>query len=363
MKKPKYFTGSPDEIGERLQESYDRMLKNTKDWAEILAYDPFPQTGMTPKDTVWKKNKAKLHRYTSRNGLKHRIPVLFLYALINKAYILDLTPGMSMIEYLVDDGYDVYLLEWGNFEWEDRNLSMADFVFDYIAHAVHKVCQFSGTDELSIIGYCMGGTMASMYASLFPFPKIKNLALLAAPLDFNNAGVTSYWLNQDNFDTDKVVNTFELIPKTFLDFGVKMLNPVNNYVGTYTRLWKMIDEGLSVESWRLLNKWVNDNINFPGEAYRQWIKELYQENKLINKQFMLRGHQVDLSNIHSPLLVFYGKNDHIVLPHQSLAARDAIASSDINCMEFPIGHGGLVFGNIAKKHVYPSLSEWLNTRS
>jgi polyhydroxyalkanoate synthase len=363
MKKPMYFTGPPDEIGERLQESYDRMLKNTKDWAEILAYDPFPQTGMTPKDTVWRKNKTKLYRYTCPNGIKYRTPILFLYALINKAYILDLTPGMSMIEHLVNDGYDVYLMEWGNFEWEDRNLSMSDFVFDYIAHAVRKVCQFSRTDELSIVGYCMGGTMASMYASLFPFPKIKNLAILASPIDFTDAGVTSAWLNPEYFDTDKVANTFELIPKSFIDFGMKMLNPVTNYIGTYTRLWKMIDEGLSVDSWRVLNKWLSDNSNFPGEAYRQWIKDLYQQNKLVKKQFMLRGHQVDLSNIKSSLLVFYGKNDHIVLPPQTLAALDTMNPSDTTCLEFPIGHGGLVFGAIAKKHVYPALSEWLASRS
>ena len=144
------------------------MLATTTKWSEILTFEPWPQTGMTPKETVWSKNKTKLYRYSAGKAPTHRIPVLFLYALINKAYILDLAPGMSMIEKLVEDGFDVYLLEWGEFEWEDRKLDFADFVYKYIARAVQKVCQYSRSDELSIVGYCMGGTMATMYASLFP---------------------------------------------------------------------------------------------------------------------------------------------------------------------------------------------------
>lgn len=189
------------------------------------------------------------------------------------------------------------MLEWGEFEWEDRNLSFADLVMDYIAMAVRKVCQFSRCDELSIIGYCMGGTMAAMYAALFPFPHIKNITFIAAPVDFSDAGASSAWFASDKFDPDKIVDTFKLIPSNFIDYGVKMLNPVNNFWGTYTRLWKMIDEDVPVQSWKVLNKWVNDNMNFPGEAYRQWIKDIYVENKLINKELQLRGHRVDLARI------------------------------------------------------------------
>jgi len=364
MKDPLFFSGSAAEVGEKLQGSYDRLLDNTKKWAEILTFDPDPQTGMTPKDVVWRKNKAKLYRYISeKTGHKHRTPILFLYALINEAYILDLTPGMSLIEHLVDDGFDVYMLEWGKWAWEDRDLTIADLVFDYIAHAARKVCQFSRTDELSILGYCMGGTMASMYASLFPMPRIKNMVYLAAPFDFEDAGVASIWLKNPNFDVDKIVDTFKLVPSSFVDFGVKMFNPVNNFCGTYTRLWKMLDQGMPVHSWRVLNKWVNDNKDFPGGFYRQWIKEFYQENKLIKNEVILRGHRVNLSNIQSPVLVLGGTSDHIVLPEQSKALINLLPSEDKAYYEYPIGHGGLVFGDLAKKQVWPLISEWLGNRS
>lgn len=363
MERIKLVYGSPDEVGVELQKNWDRMVDSTKQWAEILNFEPSPQTGITPKSVVWRKNKAKLYRYVNHREYKYRTPILFIYALINKAYILDLAPGMSLIEHLVNEGYDVYLLEWGDFNWEDRNLGFGDFVFDYIRRAVLKVCQYSMTDELSICGYCMGGTMSSMYAALFPQPVIRNLVLLAAPINFAYAGMSTIWLDAESFDVDRVTDTFQLIPKDFIDIGVKWLRPVSNFVGTYTRLWKSIDEGVPIESWKALNKWVNDNVNMPGEAYRQWIKDMYQDNKLINDQLVIKGNLIKLGNIDSSLLVMAGTTDHLVLPHQTRAILDRSSSLDKQYRQFDVGHGGLVFGSRAKKQAYPEISRWLAERS
>jgi len=363
MKKIEMLYGSPDEVAEKLQETYVRMVNSTQKWAEVLQLDPLPETGLTPKDVVWIKNKTKLYRYVNPKGYKYRTPLLMIYALINKAYILDLVPGMSLIEYLVDQGFDVYLLDWGDFDWEDRNLNYSDFIYDYIARAVRKVCQISRVDELSILGYCMGGTMTSMYTSLFPRPTVKNLIYLAVPTDFTDAGVSSVWLESSVFDVDMVTDTFELIPKEFIDFGVKLLNPVNNFVSTYTRLWKNIDESVPIAAWKALDKWVNDNTNFPGRAYRQWIKYLYQQNLLVKDQFIMRGQVVKLSNIKSNMLLLVGEKDHIVAPHQSTPILDLISSKDKTYREYKVGHGGLVFGSRAKKEVFPDILQWLGERS
>ncbi|MGI6452008.1 MAG: class III poly(R)-hydroxyalkanoic acid synthase subunit PhaC [Syntrophomonadaceae bacterium] len=363
MKKIEVLTGSAEEVGKMLQSTQERMMRSTQRWVEVLNLDPLPETGMTPKDIVWRKNKTKLYRYVSPNGYKYKTPLLMLYALINKPYILDLVPGMSLVEHLVNEGFDVYLLDWGEFSWEDRNLSFSDLIHDYIARAVQKVCQFSESDELSILGYCMGGTMASMYAALFPQPAIKNLVYLAVPTDFGDAGVSSIWLAGTVFDVDKVTDTFELIPKEFIDFGVKLLNPVNNFVSTYTRLWKNIDEGLPIAAWKALDKWVNDNVNFPGRAYKQWIKDFYQENLLVKGEFVIKGRKVKLSNISANMLLLIGEHDHIVIPHQSKAILDHISSQDKTCYEFKVGHGGLVFGSLAKREVFPVICNWLGERS
>lgn len=363
MKNITWLTGSAEEVGAELQRSYDRMVESTRKWTEVLTVEPPPQTGLTPKDVVWRKNKARLYRYIGDSPYKYRTPILFIYALINKAYILDLLPGSSLVEHLVEQGFDVYLLDWGDFAWEDRNLSFGDLVYDYIARAVVKVCSFSECEEVTLIGYCMGGTMVTMYASLFAVPKIKNIMYLSSPFDYSDAGVASEWLKPPGFDADKVADTFNLVPREFVDLGVKMLRPLNNYWGTYTRLWKAIDEGTPVIAWKALNKWVNDNVNFPGEAYRQWIKDLYQGNKLLKNEFVLRRRLVEPKRIDSSILVLAGEKDHLVLPHQCEALLDHVSSTDKTYKVFPVGHGGLVFGSYAKKNVYPVISGWLKDRS
>lgn len=346
------------------QESYTKMMNSTRKWIEAVNIEPSPATGLSPKEIVWRKNKSKLYRYISPyKEYTYKTPLLMTYALINKPYILDLAPQMSVVEHLIQKGFDVYLLDWGEFCWEDRHLGFEDFVHKYIARAVEKVCQISDTNIISMLGYCMGGTMNAMYAGLEKRPEIKNMIFLATPIDFADSAVAGKWLNSPDFDIDKICNSLELIPSKFIDVGVKMLRPIDNFCSTYTRLWKTIDEEKPYYNWKLLDKWVNDNISFPGVAFRQWVKDLYQDNKLIKDEFKLHQQQVKLSNIEASLLVLAGEKDHLVLPEQTTAILDCSSAQDKTYAPFPVGHGGLVFGGLAQREVYPYLAKWLAERS
>jgi len=356
------YGGSSEQMAEQFQQGWEKAMESTQKWLEIINSAPSPQVGMTPKDIIWRKNKAQLYHYRATTPKTHKIPVLMIYALINKPYILDIAPETSLVKYLVDNGFDVYLIDWGTPDLEDQDLSFNELVLDYLPKAVAKIVQTSGSDEITILGYCMGGTIATMYAALHPQPKIKNMLFIASPFDFENAGLSSTYINRDEFNIDKIVDTFGLVPKTFINSTVFMLNPVNNYWGTYTRLWKMLNDDLPTRSWMLLNKWVNDPLPFPGEAYRQWLG-LYKNNALVKQEFELRGRIVDLSKICSSILVLGGKNDHIVLPEQTKALLQHVPGEDKIYLEFPVGHGGLVFGSTAIKQVYPAIGEWLEMRS
>ena len=121
---------------ELYPEEYRKAYRRVKRASEILLREPEPQVGLTPKEVIWTKNKTKLYRYIPKQEKTQRVPILLIYALINKPYIMDLTPGNSLVEYLVDRGFDVYMLDWGTFGLEDSHLKFDDFVFDYIAKAV-----------------------------------------------------------------------------------------------------------------------------------------------------------------------------------------------------------------------------------
>jgi len=354
---------SATEIGELLQQSYDHWVHTNTRWLEVMTYDPKPASGCSPKELLWSKNKSKLYHYQASTPRRYLTPVLLVYALINKPYVLDLMPGFSLVEYLVNEGLDVYMLDWGEFEWEDRDLTFADLVYDYIAPSARRVARNAHSEEITIIGYCQGGTMSTMYAALFDRPILRNLVYLAAPIDFEGAGTYDVWLKAPGYDPDRIADMMELVPKDFIDWGTRMLNPLNNYWGTYTRLWKTIEEDKPINFWKVLNKWTKDNVNFPGGIYRDWIRDFYQGNKLIKNQIVLRGRRVQLQRINANLLALVGQKDHIALPHQTAAALTYLGGNDKTYQEFPVGHGGLVLGATARDNVFPVLSSWLADHS
>ena len=177
------------------------------------------------------------------------MPLLLVFALMNKPYILDLRPGNSFIEYMVKQGYDVYLLDWGAPGPEDKDLKFDDYVLDYLPRAIRKVKAVSGSDEFSMLGWCIGAILSTIYAALRPDDGLKNLILLTAPLDFTDktAGGFVRWVNDQCFDPDKIVDAFGNVPGEMIDYGAKALKPVENYIGSYLTLWDNLDNPRIVE--------------------------------------------------------------------------------------------------------------------
>lgn len=352
-----------EEFAEMMPEEYQQMYRRVKRATQVLTYDTEPEVGPTPKEVIWTRNKTKLYRYISEQPKKHKIPLLLVYALINKPYILDLTKGGSLVEYLVNRGFDVYLLDWGTPGYEDKTMKLDDYIMDYIPRAVRKVLRKSNVDEVSILGYCMGGTMTSVFASLHPELPIRNLIFMTSPFDFENTGLYGAMLDERFFNIDKVVETLGVIPPEMIDFGNKLIKPMANTYGPFVSLVDRADNEKFVKSFKLLQKWLNDGIPFPGEAYRQWIRDFYQKNKLIKGELVVRGQKVKLENITANVLNLAGENDLIAQPHQVEALMDAISSKDKQFKNLPVGHTSITFGSKASKITYPTISEWLAERS
>lgn len=344
---------------EAIQNNYNRFKKVS----DVLTRFPEPKVGLTPKEIIWTKNKAKLYRYQPTIEKKNKVPLLIIYALINKPYILDLTPGNSLIEYLTNQGHDVYLLDWGTPGYEDKNMKLDDYIFDYIPRAVQKVLQKSGADEITILGYCMGGTITAIFAALHPDLPLRNLIFLTSPFDFSDTGLYANWLDERYFNLDKMVDTFGIIPPEIIDLGNKLLKPLVNYIGPYVSLTDRIENEDFVKSWTLMQKWVQDGIPFPGEAFRQWIGEFYQKNKLINDELYIRGQQVQLANINASILNIAAQRDHIAAPEQVKPLLDKVSSKDKTYELMPTGHVSVVVGGNAIRKTYPTINEWLTEHS
>jgi len=321
----------------------------------------------TPKELVWTLNKAKLYRYIPvlPKEKRHPIPLLLVFALMNRPYILDLRPGHSFVEYMVNEGYDLYLLDWGAPGPEDKHLKFDDYTLDYMPRAIRKLKAISGVEEFSLLGWCIGAILTTIYAALRGDEGLRNLILLTAPLDFSNKQDLTFarWTDERYFDVDKVLAAFGNMPGEMIDYGAKALKPVENYVGNYVKLWDNIDDPRIVESWHAMNSWVTDNVSLAGGAFRQLIVDLYRNDNLMRGELVIRGERVDLSRIHANLLTVIAEGDHITPSCQSEPIMAKVSSADKELFRVKGGHIGIMAGSGASKNTWPHIDGWLAPRS
>ena len=327
---------------------------------------PYP-IAQTPKETIWTLNKAKLYHYMPvlPPEQRHPVPLLLVFALMNRSSILDLRPGASFVEYIVKQGYDVYLLDWGTPGLEDRNLKFDDYVLDYLPRAIRKLKSFSGSQEFSLLGWCIGALITTMYAALRPNDGIRNLLLLTAPLDFSDKACSGFirWVDEQHLDVERILATFGNMPGEMLDYGAKALKPVENYITNYLKLWENISDPKVVESWHAMNTWVTDLIPITGGAYRQLIMDMYRNNRLMKGTMTLRGEPVHLENISASTLNLIATDNHIVPPVQTEGVMAKIGSKDKELLRIPGGHIGMMAGSAAIKRTWPQIDAWLAPRS
>ena len=321
------------------------------------------EVGETPSEVVYEENKLELLHYESRTDEQHDVPILIVYALINRPYILDLQPDRSVIRHLLDDGFDVYLIRWGEPSILDRSLGLDDYVDRYIDNCVDVVRERSGVDAINILGYCMGGTMSVMYAGLHP-EKVRNLALMAAGLCFEDTGgVLELWGEGEHFDPADVTDTFGNVPADFLSFGFALLDPVQNFVTKYTRLYDNLDDEDFVANFARMERWLTQGVDMAGKTYVDFLRTTYQGNRLIENELYLDGKHADIENIEMPLLQIVAEYDHLMPPPASLPFNDVVPSDDVSVVESPTGHIGMSVSSKAHEQVWPEVSEWFAERS
>ena len=354
-------TMTQEEIGTRVRQEIDRAIqRNIKGLEYINTGDPV--VGATPKDTIFSRGTLKLYHYRPLSEEVYRIPVMLVMSLVSKPYILDLTPGQSLIEFLLKKGFDVYMIDWGVPRPEDKRLRFEDYVLDFIPECAAKVLEDSGEPDVSIIGYCMGGQLATMYAALHPDGPMKNLACFCTPINTDGMALNKQWSDPRFFDVDRIVDTLGNVPPEMLYQSFEMLRPVSKIMGQI-KLWDNMWNDEFVKSYRMFDRWGADQIPFPGEAFRQNTKELMWENKLYKNELRLDGRLVNLKNIKTPFLHVMAEHDHIV-PYEAAKELTSLSGSeDREDMVMKGGHVSLVAGGNAMHRLWPKLDGWLSKRS
>jgi polyhydroxyalkanoate synthase subunit PhaC len=342
-----------------MQRALERIGIQTEDFAEIAG-----ALGVTPKETIYAHGTLKLHHYLPMTDSVYRVPVLIVTSLVNQPYILDLVPGNSMVEYLLRQGFDVYLIEWGRPRREHKDLMLEDYVLKRLPECVARVQQDSGQTELSMIGYCLGGLLSVLYAALFADQAksaLKNLICMAAPV--NADGMVSFkaWLGE-NFNEEAIIEQFGNVPAEWIQNSLRALRPFGKVSGAMNLLNNMDNEE-TVRSNLRMGKWETDNIPFPGAAFRQLINDFIRGNKLIKGTWDIGGQRVNLNKIRAPFLHLLAQDDHIIPYESSRQMVQLVGSGDKQEAIIKGGHVGLVAGRGAQTRMWPTLNGWLAGRS
>jgi polyhydroxyalkanoate synthase subunit PhaC len=339
-----------------MQRALSRLGIDAPDFADLAG-----PLGVTPKETIHASGTLKLHHYLPLADSVYRVPVLIVTSLVNQPYVLDLVPGQSMVEHLLRQGYDVYLIEWGRPRQEHKDLTLEDHVLRLLPECVDAVLRDSGQRELSIIGYCVGGLLSVLYAALHKDAPLKNLVCMAAPINGDGLVSLKAWMGE-GFDVEGLIEQFGNVPADWVQNTLRALRPFGKLAGA-ANLLNQIDRDEVVRSNLRMGKWETDNIPFPGGVFRQMVNDFLRDNKLVKGAWDIGGKRVKLADIKQPCLHLLAQDDHIT-PYA--ASRDLIAlvgSRDKAEIVIKGGHVGLVAGRGAQTRMWPALDEWLAPRS
>jgi polyhydroxyalkanoate synthase subunit PhaC len=346
----------PEQAMKELVDFNRKLLRGIDSIVDIKEVDVAP----TPKDEVYREDEMVLYHYRPTVKRPCKVPVMIVYALVNRPYMVDIQEDRSMVRNLLSQGMDVYLIDWGYPDRCERYLTLDDYINGYIDRAVDAIRERHGIEGINLLGICQGGTFSLCYASLHP-DKVRNLITMVTPVDFHvRDGLLNVWAQ--HLDADALVDAYGNVPGELMNWGFLTLKPLQLMVQKYLGFVSILDDEENLRSFLRMEKWIFDSPDQAGEAIRQFLKDFYQGNKLIKGEVELGGRRVDLKNVAMPVLNVYAKEDHLVPPSSSLALEKHVGSKDVTTLAFPGGHIGIYVSGRAQRELAPAIAQWVKAR-
>jgi len=349
-----------DLIIAKLAEDAEKAHARVRKASDVLLSPLDTDIATTPYEMVYEEDRVKLKHYRPMGEIKLKTPLLVVYALINRETMLDLQPGRSVVQSFLQHGIDLYMIDWGYPTRKDRFLTIDDHVNDYMDNVVDFIRRSQGVEKINLMGICMGGTFSVIYSALHP-EKIQNLVTTVTPTNFDtDKGLLHTWMR--SVGADQMVDTLGNIPGDLLNFGFLLLNPARLMIDKYVGFLEQMDDKTFVENFIRMEKWIFDSPDVPGETFRQFIKDCYQKNLLIQSMMEVGGQIVDLKKITMPVLNFYGKFDHLVPPEACEVLTSKVGSKDTEDVCLETGHIGIYVSSKCQREFVPKIVAWLKER-
>ncbi len=346
---------------DRVRRDVERNALRARNGVKLVAGVGRPRLGQTPKDLVWSSGHAQLWRYRSER-VTLQPPLLIVFSLVSRSYVLDLQPGNSFVEHLQSAGFDVFLLDWAQADERMAQERLEDYADDYLPEAVRRTREAAGTDTVNLFGYCFGGVLSLLYAAHHPDAPLRSLTVMATPVDYSQWGLWRSMAEDGRLPLDAVLDEDGNVPASTIRQGFRLLKPTGE-VRQYATLLDNVWNDQYVEAYQAMTGWANDHVPFPGAAARQTMEMLVRDNGFLCDRVVLGGDTIRLGDITLPMLTVIAERDHIVPEPVAAPLPGLVGSEDSQELRLDAGHVGLVVGRTAATVTIPRLIEFLRQRS
>jgi len=326
--------------------------------------DAIAPGGLAPANfasPIHHSGKASVHYYPAYKALYHT-PIVLVYALIKRAFILDLQPGASVVESLTSKGFEVYLIDWLPPTSADSDRGFDAYVNQDLANAVSMVKTYRGVAQVSVIGYCLGALLSIMYSALHR-QDVRNLVTIAAPLDMSIREFPSYllidWLSENAID--RIIAANGNCPARLLESLFAATASLYR-VGDLLGICPESERDHYARSYPAFRRWLDSEVPIAGRLFRELAVDIFKKNLLCRGEMLVGKETIDLKRISAALLNVVASQDTLVDPKSSLPLIDMVGSEDKTTLMFPTGHVGAVVSPQAHAELWPRIAEWLRQR-
>jgi polyhydroxyalkanoate synthase len=346
---------------EGVRRDTERALLRARNGVKYVAGIGRPQVGLAPRDTIWTRGNATLFRYESdqRHG---RRPLVIVFSILGRSYVLDLLPGNSFVERMLAAGTDVFLVDFGVPDAVDATNTMETYVDNYLPRAIMAAVGEAGSDGVDVLGYCFGGLLSVLHVAGHPEIPVRNLAVMAAPMDFSRTEGTLQAVASGRLRIDDIVDDTGNVPAEAVHRMFRTLKPTAG-IASYATLWERLWNDEFVDGFQAMAQWARDQVPFPGACARQATELLLRRNAVMTGRVRLGGRQVRIADITCPVLNIMAKHDHIVTPAAARPLTDLVSSTDVTELVVPAGHIGLAMSQQSVRYTIPELTSWLMARN
>jgi polyhydroxyalkanoate synthase subunit PhaC len=309
----------------------------------------------SPSRTAYEGGKLRLRHYAPVKPV-HSTPILFVYALTKRAFILDLAPGRSVVQSLAQQGFHVYLTDWIPPTNSDSSRGLDAYVNEDLVNAVHVIAAERETNQVSIIGYCLGALLGVIYAALRPW-HVRNLVALTVPLEMSATAtfVPAWWSTQ----------TVELIIALYGNCPAWIFSAFSS-ARLMTRMAQFRAEICgSEERSKVFDRflhWIDSDVPLAGQLFREVAIEIFAQNRLVRGEFAVGGELINLRRIVCPLFNVFARFDELVPPRACEPLMQLVRSRDRQTLVFPSSHVGVAAGLDAHARLWPVVGQWLGFR-